>query len=765
MTTIDMSTRFTTSSSRNGFARVTNLGFAAAAVACLLLITGAYSQAAGPANHRQFEPASFAVPAGNTCALHPEGNPDPAATLTVRADADGVIRFLAVRPNLPGSVENLTLECTDDRGIDSTYTVDLRSELTFAPNPFDPVRAGLELRPALAGDPLRFTVPELLDRGYGLRPDPGVDPEGYKQWLAVATVPMYQLRTSNHPVPGPRHRKDAVRVPFLAESGESAEMPGPQSVSVGPGNSGWTGAILVGSYKKGSTAAKTWGYAENVDTFDVPTVYPFSGRTGQTQLSIWSGLDNVFQSEVWVEGTQTIGSYFIHRQNFYGTPGESKLDGQGVDFTPNVGDKITVQEWYCDANGITHMAGGYGCTDIIDYTQNIHWLCYKSNGSNCQSYQIAPKNLTNGALGFQADSIIEDDTNEIAGNCPNPKTDCYRQWAVISPVTMTGSALVVQGADSNLKEVNTATDPSVQLLNDPYESTPPYNTEEHFLISLPSGGVAWNQVLNNIHYWNGSTFYDYQTPQGTSDAQPGVIYACATSIALGPNSHGLTNGTPWSTGCHAASDGNFAVYQMQTGGKWVKRQADAATDLAVSPEGNAWAINKAGEILYWNGSKFVQNANGGCATSIGVGPSAFGLTNGTPWSTGCHAHSDGNFDVYQMQTGGKWVRMQADAAVKVAVSPEGNAWAINKAGEILYWNGSEFVQNPAGGCATSIGVGPSAFGLTHGTPWTTGCHAWGDGDYDVYQMQTGGKWVRKQIDAGTEVAVSPAGNAWTITVP
>ena len=677
MTTIDMNTRFTTSSSRNGFARVTNLGFAAAAVACLLLITGTYSQAAGPANHRQFEPASFAVPAGNTCALYPEGNPDPAATLTVRADADGVIRFLAVRPNLPGSVEHLTLECTDDRGIDSTYTVDLRSELTFAPNPFDPVRAGLELRPALAGDPLQFSVQELLDRGYGPRPDPGVDPEGYKQWLAVATVPMYQLRTSNHPVPGSRHRKDAVRIPLLAESGESAEIPGPESASLHPSNY-WTGATLVGSYEKGSTAAKTWGYVENFDTFDVPTVYPFSGGTGKTQLSIWSGLDNVFQSIVWVFATQAIGNYEIHRQNFYGTPGEGSLDGQGVDFTPKVGDRIEVLEFYCDAKGNVHMAGGYGCTNIVDFTQNIAWTCYQWNGSNCSSYQIAQKNLTNGALGFQADSIIEDDTGEIQGNCPS-KTDCYDQWAVISPVTMTGSALVVQGADSNPKTVNTGTDPAVQLLTDVTASTPPYNTEEHFLISLPSGGTAWNQLLNNIHYWNGSTFYDYQTPQGTSNAQPGVIY--------------------------------------------------------------------------------------GCATSIGVGPSAFGLTNGTPWSTGCHAHSDGNIDVYRMQTGGKWVRMQADAAVKVAVSPEGNAWAINKAGEILYWNGSKFVQNSAGGCATSIGVGPSAFGLTRGTPWTTGCNAWGDGDFNVYQMQTGGKWVRKQIDAGTEVAVSPAGHAWTITVP
>ncbi len=769
MTTIDMSTRFTTSSWRNGFARAASLGFAAAAVACLLLITGAYSQAAVAANRRQFEPASFAVPAGNTCALYPEGNPDPDATLTVRADADGVVRFLALRPTLPGSVEHLTLACTDDGGIDSTYTIDLRSELTFAPNPFDPVRAGLELRPALAGDPLQFTVQELLDRGYGLRPDPGVDPEGYERWLAVATVPMYQLRSSNRPVPRARQQKDPSPLPFLAESGDSAETLLPGSVSVGPGNSGWSGAILSGSYQKGSTKATTWSYVENEDTFSVPTVYPGQYGTGQTQLSMWSGLDNVFQSEVWATSTPTTVSYFIQRQNFYGKPGGPNIDRQGVDFTPNAGDQIEVQEWYCDAHGNTHMAGGYGCTNIVDYTQHVQWTCNQSKipappAAQCTSYPIAQDNLTNGTLGFWADSIIELDTGEITGNCPS-STHCYQQWTAISPVNMTGSATVVQGADKNPKSVNTGTDPSVQLLTDNYISTPPYNTEEHFVISLPSGGVAWTPVLNNIHYWNGSTFYDYQTPQGTPAAQPGVIYGCATSIAVGPNSNGLTNGTPWSTGCHAASDGNFTVYQMQTGGEQVSMQTDAATDLAVSPEGNAWALNKSGEILYWNGSKFIQNANGGCATSIGVGPSAFGLTNGTPWITGCGDYADGNNDVWQMQTGGKWVRLQADVAVKVAVSPEGNAWAINKAGQILYYNGSKFVQNAAGGCATSIGVGPNAFGLTNGTPWITGCGDYADGDNDVWQMQTGGKWVRLQVDAAADVAVSPAGNAWNISVP
>jgi hypothetical protein len=123
-------------------------------------------------------------------------------------------------------------------------------------------------------------------------------------------------------------------------------------------------------------------------------------------------------------------------------------------------------------------------------------------------------------------------------------------------------------------------------------------------------------------------------------------------------------------------------------------QNDIATQVAVSPLAKPipWAINAAGQILYWNGSKFVENAAGGCATSIGVGPNSRGLTNGTPWITGCSSGAGGNHGVYQMQTGGKWVLMQDDIATQVAVGPKGIPWAINAAGQILYWNGSKFVE-------------------------------------------------------------------------
>ena len=228
------------------------------------------------------------------------------------------------------------------------------------------------------------------------------------------------------------------------------------------------------------------------------------------------------------------------------------------------------------------------------------------------------------------------------------------------------------------------------------------------------------------------------------------------------------------------------MWQMQTDGFWVKMQSDIATQISVSPEGIPWTINASGEILYWNGSEFVENpAGNGCARSIGVGPNSGLQTNGTPWVIGCTAAKDGNYAVYQMVTGGtsdfhltSWVKMQDDVGTQIAVSPEGIPWVINASGQILYWNGSKFVVNADGGCATSIGVGPNSPGLTNGTPWINGCTASTDGNFDVYQMQTGGAWIKMQdgVGIGTTIilggvpigtlAVAPdTGIPWVISLP
>jgi hypothetical protein len=622
-----------------------------------------------------FEPASVAVPAGNTCALHPEGNPDLTQSIPVHADEDGVVRFQAVRPTLPNSVDRLALDCTDSYGNAQTYSVDLRAEETFAPRPFDPLRTTLAVRPALTGDPLSYTQEELIKAGYGLRPDPTGNPDGYRRWLAAMSAPAYKLRSAAQSSSTlPRSRPSPIPRP----SGRSTVPESDATVYTSP-SSGWTGAVLSGSYQKNATSALTYSYVANEATFVVPTVTPGGFGTGTTQMSIWNGLDNVFQAIVWVYSTATAQSFWIHRQNFYNNDPKS-IDGEGTDFTPKSGETIFAEEWYCDAKGNVNLSGGYGCSVMVDENQGVECECDQANSSDCQSYTLNPADLANGKLGFWADFIIEDDTGEVVKNSA--------EWPDFSPVTMNGSALVVQGsgASEGGTWVTTSTDPLVTLFTDNNSSVPFERGDGHLLITLPTGGVTWRELQTNIYYWNGSNFNTLSTPQGTPPAQPGVIFGCATSIAVGPNSRGLTNGTPWSIGCYPSADNNFSVYQMQTGGAWVKMQDDVANQVAVSAEGNAWAINAKGDILYWNGSSFVPNPTGGCAASIGVGPNSYGLSNGTPWITGCNAAADGNHSVYQMQTGGAWVKMQDDVAAGalvpaqggwIAVSPEGNAWAVS----------------------------------------------------------------------------------------
>jgi hypothetical protein len=687
----------------------------------------AHAGAAGAEGRAQFESASVRVNGGTSCMLHPEGVTDPKQSIHVGVDEDGVARFEAVRATSPQSgIDKLTLDCTDSSGNGQSYSVDLRSDETFAPRPFDPSLTTLKLRPALSGDPQSFTQDELVSGGYGLRPDAKANPDGYARWMATARIRAHLLRSTPSRVPRTMHRSPEINAGVYDQ----------------PSNY-WTGPILQGSYKKNATAALTYSYVMNEATFNVPTVTPGGLGTGTTTMTIWTGLDNVFQAIVDVEATATAVAFGIHKQNFnpWIPEGPAEGDEAGTRFTPKPGDSVFAQEWYCDATGHNDLAGGYACTYMVDLTQQVVWSCDQAQNSNCESYKLKPADLGNGKLGFWAEYIIEDDTGETVKNS--------LEWPDFSPVTMKGSAWVVQGSGRSGMghAVTTATDPYVALQTDDTASTPFVRGDGHLLITLPSGGVTWDEKPTNIYYWNGKNFNNYSV-------------ACAGWIAVGPNSRGLTNGTPWTTGCHTDTAGNASVYQMQTGGAWVEMEQDVATQVAVSPEGNAWAIARNGNILYWNGSKFVENAAGGCATSIGVGPNSRGLTHGTPWMTGCGADAAGNHTVYQMQTGGKWVEMEIHVAKQVAVSPEGIAWAIAANGNILYWNGSKFVENAAGGCATSIGVGPSSSSLPNGTPWVTGCTLFADENYAVYQMQSGGAWLKLEDDVGRQIAVSPEGNAW-----
>src|SRR5215469_8202075 len=435
------------------------------------------STPAQPAGDGQFEEASVDAPADSNCMLHPEGDRDPNESIHVYADEDGVVRFLAVRPTMPDSVQRLTLDCTDADQRTQIYTVDLRSETTFAPRPFDGSRTSLAVRPALTGDPLRFTTEQLLKAGYGLRPDPTTDPDAYQEWLAAASVPVYKLRSDQTVAWFPISR--------LATIGPTEDPA--ESVTKKP-SVGWTGAVLYGSFQKKATAAETISYGASTATVVVPKLT--KGPTAAA--TIWNGLDNVFQAIIDVTTTPTTAYFGIHHQTFDKHSGHT--DTAGTRFTPHTGDHISMEEWYCDAKGNLNLRGGYECTNMVDSTQHTQWECDKATSSDCPSYKLDAGETGNGKLGWQTEFIIEDDSKHAG------------EWPIFSPVTMHGSANVIVGDGTKgtgrfvSMNYGSLSDPKIILYTDNNNST------KHLHITLPTGAVKWVQTTcSSKDTWSASS--------------------------------------------------------------------------------------------------------------------------------------------------------------------------------------------------------------------------------------------------------------------
>jgi hypothetical protein len=423
----------------------------------------------------RYQAASVVVPGGGGCLLHPQGVTDPKRTASLRVDADGVARFNALRATAPAATTRLELDCTDSAGKKTTYPVDLMAPETFAQRPFDPARAGLELRPALVGDPLSFTQEELSNKDYGIRPDPVAAPAQYARWLQIATTPMHKLRSVDvHLAPA-----DATAGAAIPVGGADAGPITPNaSIDVEPwASAGWTGAILTGSYQPASQQAYAYAQA----SFTVPSATP---ATGNTQMSIWSGLDaQVFQAIVWVQVIGSTPTYFLARQCFNCTGGGGNT--QGVNFTPNAGDSMQSEVWYCDAAGNINMQGGYECSKIVDFTQNVEWDCTKAGDPTCPSEVIPPTSFH----GQYADFVVELDTDEVSGAA------YADEWPNFSTITMSTDALVVTGDSSTGTHVNVGTDPAVQVAPDWTTGVPSFVdmsvTSVHTLFGQV-GAVTWN---------------------------------------------------------------------------------------------------------------------------------------------------------------------------------------------------------------------------------------------------------------------------------
>ncbi len=232
---------------------------------CLAILMAAASQGQeSAALKRSFHPASVRALPGLECQLYPEGSV-PSKGVTVFTDDDGYARFHAVRAAASDKIQRLALSCKDSGGRSSAFSADLTSEDTFRPRPLNLAGERGTDRPALAGDPLSYSQSELIQAGYGVRPDPEAEPAAYSRWLAAARMPGRMLQ---------------------------AKRPSPHSHTVTTQTaSPWVGSVLAGAPY----------YISVEGGFNVPTAIPggdeTSGGTGNFDLGRsgrlrhWLGLD------------------------------------------------------------------------------------------------------------------------------------------------------------------------------------------------------------------------------------------------------------------------------------------------------------------------------------------------------------------------------------------------------------------------------------------------------------------------------------------
>lgn len=387
-----------------------------------------------------YQQASVVVPQGNDCLLHSQGETDPGKSLRVSVDLDDVARFYAIRATQPGAVQQLVLDCIDSTGQAKSYPVDLRSDDTFAPRPFDPVRANLVPRPPLAKDPLAYSVGDLIRMGYGLRPDPTESPDAYADWLATARTATYAM-----PDPAPPRPRSSL-LPKRPADRALANVPRPNAGPTLEGN--WCAGNPPGCYWTGAQLSGSSGYFSNSGTFTIPPITANGLDTGNTTMSIWTGLDNVFQTIVFAGVTNGAAGYGMgvevqlnnlgsHHDISPSTPTNANGNTRPP-FSVSANDRILLQEWYCDASGNPTPGGAYACSFAQDLSHPSYppWNCVAASSTTCSSTWL----VNTAGEGTSAEYIVENDGDQNGGTYEWPDF-------VGNPITVTGATAQVVKSD------------------------------------------------------------------------------------------------------------------------------------------------------------------------------------------------------------------------------------------------------------------------------------------------------------------------------
>ncbi len=283
------------------------------------------------------------------CDLHAVGITDQAQTLRYYANGDGYLKIHATATEASEEGSYMQLDCMENGAI-IRYPLHLRAsyaptEDMPTPHSVMPTPKGSKLRPGLTKfQALQISNDELVDGGYGMRPDAAASPEKFAQWLDQVSKPMTVV---------PSHLVSRSDITHQVQGVEAGITDGYN----------WSGYVADHAKRSYSAVSACW----NVPEID------YAEENNSTYSAFWIGLDGYNLSDLVQAGTEQDaidegGTYYAEYSAWEELLPNQPTE-QDVSLSPNAGDRMCVEVWISTGSGAPNANGGYGAFSLYDVTQ------------------------------------------------------------------------------------------------------------------------------------------------------------------------------------------------------------------------------------------------------------------------------------------------------------------------------------------------------------------------------------------------------------
>ena len=381
-----------------------------------------------------------------SCALR-ANVPGAPAPFLAQATPDGFLD-LSIRPpdQQPSQAQEIqaavTIHATAG-GQTADHVLELRSareptqQMPFPPAVAPRPAAQAPIQPVLSPDEaVSLSDEELLQRGYPIRPDPGMAPSAFNTWRRVVSAPILLVKPRTIPRPDITH---AVRASTAGS---------PQS------SSNWSGFELHGGGQTYDWVTGTW---------TVPNVTGEANKI--TYSSFWIGLDGAGTPDLVQAGTQqqnvtisflglswSFSTYYAWTQFLP----QQQFEQQITNFPVHPGDQIICQVWVANTGQMPALNGSNGVFLLINETTSVSTgYMYTARGSTtvagAAAEWVMERPTVNGSLPDLADYGMAQLTDAVARTVAGGYISY--QGAANEQITMSNGADVL----SAVSAVNSAT--------------------------------------------------------------------------------------------------------------------------------------------------------------------------------------------------------------------------------------------------------------------------------------------------------------------